>query len=415
MEKNKSYIFIIIGVLVIVAFLAIGFVDVPKKGDNTESTGTDSSTNTQEDIETETETETETEGTIEISLEEFFGESALNPGVSDSALATKTGSYKNAVLIKGELYTKFQGRLYSCTMQGEQLSLAEKVKVPMTYSTFYDTATESCYLVGHNTFTIDIHRILDDGTTELVTQIEEYSFHYGNPIVIEGGKCYYFSRGNGYALKAIDLTNPEHKVEIYRWVESLAGDFPYITSLQVDNRYIVVEYEITSKYAGVSVYDKKDLKLIIDSEDSMDAPYYINGKLYYLNRETARICVVDLAQSVEGKELIKLTKVGEDFEILVDNDYLYVENYHFEDEEYSTLIYTLEGELVDEITLKDNKDAFDRKFYNNKLISQVLHTTDDYVFMGEYGFYTPGGLFYFEKDKIGTDELVIYTLYIQAK
>ena len=410
MKEKKSIIFLLIGALVIVAFIIIGFVDFPNKGDNTESSQTEGVTNTEED--TSGDTETEMENIKEITLEEFFGDNVTDNEVLGDRFYSSALSWEIATTVQDKLYTRFGNMLYSCDLQGEQLSLVEKAQIPLNYRPFYDAVTETFYFVCRDIFTLEIYRMLEDGTIELAFEIEETSIHQSDPIIIEGGKCYYFTREGGFVLKAVDLMHPERKVEIYRWKEAVYGEFPYVESLQVDNRYIVVEFEMTSNYSGVSVYDKKDLKMIIDSDESMDMPCYSNGKLYYLNRENQQISVIEFDESAESKEFIYLAKVGSKFEMLLDNDYLYVRNYDYEEEECFIDIYTLERELVDTITLKDNADALDREMYSNPHVSRVLYTTENYVFIGEYSIPAPRGVFYFRKDKIGTEELTIYTLYL---
>ena len=175
MKKNKSFIFIIIGVLVIVAFLAIGFIDFPNKGNDTENNQTESETNTETASD---DTETETDMIPAISLEEFFGESALNPGESASGFAYNSFSGLSIATMAEEiLYTRNLNMLYSCDLEGEQLTLVEKLQVPVSYQPFYDYATETLYLLRYNSFTIDIYRMMEDGTAELVTKIEENSFN----------------------------------------------------------------------------------------------------------------------------------------------------------------------------------------------------------------------------------------------
>ena len=72
MKDKKSKILLLIGALVIVAFIVIGFVDFPNRGDNTEDTQVDTSGETDTDIDIDIETETETVSSEEDFVKEFF-------------------------------------------------------------------------------------------------------------------------------------------------------------------------------------------------------------------------------------------------------------------------------------------------------------------------------------------------------
>lgn len=325
-----------------------------------------------------------------------------------------------------ELYWSVNGCVYSTDLNQEVLSM-EKVSEIGSFCTIYlhDKEVDLLSYKGPY-YGLFVNRLNQNMVPEILYNWKgDELIHRNSPMVLDGDVLYYVKStaegyGAGLTLKCVDLSCDDNISALYIWKDSYMGEYnPKIRNMKLYDNYLVMEYESTSENQGIWIYNLKEKSMIIEANLEMLGLSYYNGMFYYMDPTTQQLFAWDLNPSKEPIALTKLQYCTERMTLLCDESYIYISpsNYFDVDSEESNKIwvYNYAGILVDVFDISDNQTARENEYCTRPDYSQVKCSTEKYVFIGDCTYLTPRVLFYVEKDKIGTSDLQVYTLYDRKK